>query len=151
MDGSLLQQFARGKRVFGLIRADAESFRRYWVVSILLSNLLWGVTYRDLKMDNTLLDDLDPPRIKLCDFGFAKWWTDKPCMNTITGGRQQGYGAAIVQGQQAAMLLHCRLPGVVPDPASDIAREPVAALPKLLGSKPQQQQPTAAGARASTC
>jgi serine/threonine protein kinase len=43
------------------------------------------VPCRDLKMDNTLLDDLDPPRIKLCDFGFAKWWTDKPCMNTITG------------------------------------------------------------------
>lgn len=37
-------------------------------------------------MDNTLLDDNDPPRIKLCDFGFAKWWTDKPCMQTITGG-----------------------------------------------------------------
>lgn len=36
-------------------------------------------------MDNTLLDDNDPPRVKLCDFGFAKWWTDKPCMNTITG------------------------------------------------------------------
>lgn len=36
-------------------------------------------------MDNTLLDDNDPPRIKLCDFGFAKWWTDKPCMCTITG------------------------------------------------------------------
>jgi serine/threonine protein kinase len=41
--------------------------------------------HRDLKMDNTLLDDNDPPRIKLCDFGFAKWWTDKPCMSTITG------------------------------------------------------------------
>jgi serine/threonine protein kinase len=43
------------------------------------------VPCRDLKMDNTLLDDNDPPRVKLCDFGFAKWWTDKPCMNTITG------------------------------------------------------------------
>lgn len=40
---------------------------------------------RDLKMDNTLLDDNDPPRIKLCDFGFAKWWTDFPQMSTITG------------------------------------------------------------------
>lgn len=43
------------------------------------------VAHRDLKMDNTLLDDNDPPRVKLCDFGFAKWWTDKPCMCTITG------------------------------------------------------------------
>ena len=25
------------------------------------------VAHRDLKMDNTLLDDNDPPRIKLCD------------------------------------------------------------------------------------
>jgi serine/threonine protein kinase len=37
-------------------------------------------------MDNTLLDDDDPPRIKLCDFGFAKWWTELPHMSTITGG-----------------------------------------------------------------
>lgn len=36
-------------------------------------------------MDNTLLDDHDPPRIKLCDFGFAKWWTQEPQMTTITG------------------------------------------------------------------
>jgi serine/threonine protein kinase len=36
-------------------------------------------------MDNTLLDDQDPPRIKLCDFGFAKWWTQEPHMTTITG------------------------------------------------------------------
>ena len=29
---------------------------------------------RDLKLDNTLLDDGRPQRIKLCDFGFAKAW-----------------------------------------------------------------------------
>ena len=29
---------------------------------------------RDLKLDNTLLDDNKPQRIKLCDFGFAKSW-----------------------------------------------------------------------------
>lgn len=44
---------------------------------------------RDLKMDNTLLDDDDPPRIKLCDFGFAKWWTQEPQMTTITGEQHQ--------------------------------------------------------------
>ena len=27
---------------------------------------------RDLKLDNTLLDGSLPPRVKLCDFGFAK-------------------------------------------------------------------------------
>lgn len=29
---------------------------------------------RDLKLDNTLLDNSEPPMIKLCDFGFAKTW-----------------------------------------------------------------------------
>ena len=29
---------------------------------------------RDLKLDNTLLDDSNPPLLKLCDFGFAKTW-----------------------------------------------------------------------------
>eukprot|EP00775_Hariotina_reticulata_P005879 gene5879-6120_t len=30
-------------------------------------------------------EDEDPPRIKLCDFGFAKWWVQEPNMSTITG------------------------------------------------------------------
>ena len=29
---------------------------------------------RDLKLDNTLLSDDEPPLIKLCDFGFARQW-----------------------------------------------------------------------------
>ena len=29
---------------------------------------------RDLKLDNALLDDDFPPRLKLCDFGFARAW-----------------------------------------------------------------------------
>jgi serine/threonine-protein kinase SRK2 len=36
-------------------------------------------------MDNTLLDDGDPPRIKLCDFGFANWWNEEPNMQSIMG------------------------------------------------------------------
>lgn len=32
------------------------------------------VAHRDLKLDNLLLDMSDPPRIKICDFGFAKTW-----------------------------------------------------------------------------
>lgn len=31
-----------------------------------------NVAHRDLKLDNTLLDNSDPPLIKICDFGFAK-------------------------------------------------------------------------------
>lgn len=37
---------------------------------------------RDLKLDNTLLDGSRPPRVKLCDFGFAKDF--KPGENMLT-------------------------------------------------------------------
>ena len=40
---------------------------------------------RDLKLDNTLLDDSDPPMLKLCDFGFAKTWTEDANMFTHIG------------------------------------------------------------------
>ena len=43
------------------------------------------VAHRDLKLDNTLLDDSNPPVIKLCDFGFAKTWTDDANMYTHIG------------------------------------------------------------------
>ena len=43
------------------------------------------VAHRDLKLDNTLLDDANPPTIKLCDFGFAKTWTDDANMYTHIG------------------------------------------------------------------
>jgi serine/threonine protein kinase len=42
-----------------------------------------AVVHRDLKMDNTLLDSSDPPRVKLCDFGFANWW---PALGGVGGG-----------------------------------------------------------------
>lgn len=40
---------------------------------------------RDLKLDNTLLDDSQPPVIKVCDFGFAKDWTESANMYTHIG------------------------------------------------------------------
>lgn len=43
------------------------------------------VAHRDLKLDNTLLDDSNPAVIKLCDFGFAKKWTDDVNMYTHIG------------------------------------------------------------------
>ena len=32
--------------------------------------------HRDLKLDNTLLSDDNPPLLKLCDFGFARKWDE---------------------------------------------------------------------------
>ena len=42
-------------------------------------------TCRDLKLDNTLLDDSQPPVLKICDFGFAKDWTESANMYTHIG------------------------------------------------------------------
>lgn len=44
-----------------------------------------NVAHRDLKLDNTLLDDSQPPVIKICDFGFAKDWTVSANMYTHIG------------------------------------------------------------------
>lgn len=43
------------------------------------------VAHRDLKLDNIVLDANKPPRIKLCDFGFAKNWEDESNMFTQIG------------------------------------------------------------------
>lgn len=44
------------------------------------------VAHRDLKLDNTLLDNSNPPIVKLCDFGFAKQWGGEDAnMLTLTG------------------------------------------------------------------
>ena len=43
-----------------------------------------NVMHRDLKLDNTLLDNSNPPYIKICDFGFAKTWGRPEDANTST-------------------------------------------------------------------
>lgn len=44
-----------------------------------------NVAHRDLKLDNTLLDRSEPPIIKICDFGFAKTWSEEANMFTQIG------------------------------------------------------------------
>ena len=49
------------------------------------------ICYRDVKLDNMLLDDATPPNLQLCDFGVARRWTDGGGsgklgkMNTLAG------------------------------------------------------------------
>lgn len=40
------------------------------------------VAHRDLKLDNIVLDGRNPPRIKVCDFGFSKHWDKDAQMYT---------------------------------------------------------------------
>jgi serine/threonine-protein kinase SRK2 len=41
------------------------------------------VAHRDLKLDNTLLDESKPPFIKICDFGFAKLMGNNNLLTSI--------------------------------------------------------------------
>ena len=60
------------------------------------------VAHRDLKLDNTLLSADTPPVLKLCDFGFAKTWTEDANMYTHIGecrkkcDSERGAGGACV-------------------------------------------------------
>jgi serine/threonine-protein kinase SRK2 len=52
-----------------------------------------NVAHRDLKLDNTLLDKATPPRVKICDFGFAKLMGPNSTMTT-------GLGTAVYMAPQ---------------------------------------------------
>lgn len=71
----------------GLFLSEDEAryfFRQYTdAVDYLHRN---KVAHRDLKLDNIVLDGSTPPRIKVCDFGFAKnWSSDEAYMMTQIG------------------------------------------------------------------
>eukprot|EP00798_Chlamydomonas_sp_ICE-L_P019999 gene19999-26712_t len=86
------------------------------------------VAHRDLKLDNIVLDGSRPPRIKVCDFGFAKNWDADNCnMNTQIGtpvymspqlisARQtkQGYDATKADLWACGVLLFVMLLGMFP-------------------------------------
>jgi serine/threonine-protein kinase SRK2 len=55
---------------------------------------------RDLKLDNTILDGNDPPRLKLCDFGFAKGWGGANSnMDTMRIGTPEYMGPELISGR----------------------------------------------------
>lgn len=85
------------------------------------------VAHRDLKLDNTLLDDSNPPVIKICDFGFAKTWSEEANMFTQIGtpvymspelintkNGQRGYDGRSVDVWASGILLLVMLLGSFP-------------------------------------
>lgn len=88
-----------------------------------------NVVHRDLKLDNTLLDLNDPPRIKLCDFGFARAWDEGNAMHTQIGtpvymspqlisarsdGESKGYDGRKADVWACGVLLFVMLLGMFP-------------------------------------
>lgn len=85
------------------------------------------VAHRDLKLDNTLLDSHSPPLLKICDFGFAKTWSEEANMFTQIGtpvymspelinqkGGQLGYDGRSVDVWASGILLLVMLLGSFP-------------------------------------
>ena len=85
------------------------------------------VAHRDLKLDNTLLDSSNPPIIKICDFGFAKTWSEEANMFTQIGtpvymspelintkAGQRGYDGRSVDVWASGILLLVMLLGSFP-------------------------------------
>mmetsp|Transcript_7770 Transcript_7770/g.19278 ORF Transcript_7770/g.19278 Transcript_7770/m.19278 type:complete len:422 (-) Transcript_7770:514-1779(-) len=85
------------------------------------------VAHRDLKLDNIVLDGSKPPRIKLCDFGFAKNWDEGSNMFTQIGTpvymspqlisskqSKQGYDATKADVWACGVLLFVMLLGMFP-------------------------------------
>ena len=65
---TILLKFGQFDRRDGLVMDEDEALYFFTqVVSAVEYCHQHHVAHRDLKMDNTLLDDNDPPRIKLCD------------------------------------------------------------------------------------
>ncbi|MEW5300496.1 MAG: hypothetical protein WDW36_003426 [Sanguina aurantia] len=89
-----------------------------------------NVAHRDLKLDNTLLDEHTPPRLKLCDFGFAKHWNMSSNMDTMRIGTPEymgpelissrvGYDGKKVDVWAAGVLLYVMLVGMFPFETQD--------------------------------
>ncbi|WIA21645.1 hypothetical protein OEZ85_000821 [Tetradesmus obliquus] len=81
------------------IDEDEASFffrQLIWAVQFCHKN---HVAHRDLKLDNTILDHRDPPRLKLCDFGFAKAWASNSNMDTMRIGTPEYMGPELISGR----------------------------------------------------
>jgi hypothetical protein len=59
---------------------------------------------RDLKLDNTILDQREPPRLKLCDFGYANSWGESAGghMDTLRIGTKEYMGPELTRSKWVA-------------------------------------------------
>ncbi|KAK9833495.1 hypothetical protein WJX84_007710, partial [Apatococcus fuscideae] len=110
-----------------LTEDEARYFFRQFVGAVEYCHL-HCVAHRDLKLDNTLLDNSEPPMIKLCDFGFAKTWAgDDANMMTHIGtpvymspelihsrNGAKGYDGKLVDVWASGVLLIVMLLGTFP-------------------------------------
>jgi serine/threonine protein kinase len=96
-----------------------------------------AVVHRDLKMDNTLLDSSDPPRVKLCDFGFANWW---PALSGGMGLQPGAATAATAAGLRPPQGGSNGLPPRAPSSATAAAAAGGAASPDAALQQHHQQQ-----------
>ncbi|GFR50263.1 hypothetical protein Agub_g12450, partial [Astrephomene gubernaculifera] len=89
-----------------------------------------NVAHRDLKLDNTLLDNHEPPWLKLCDFGFAKHWQAGSNMDTMRIGTPEYMGPELISSRSgydgkkvdvwaAGVLLYVMLVGMFPFETQD--------------------------------
>lgn len=75
---AIVMEFAPGGDMYqhvltrrGLLESDARWFFQQLVIALDYCHKM-GVANRDIKLENTLLDDSPRPLIKLCDFGYSK-------------------------------------------------------------------------------
>ncbi|GIL87182.1 hypothetical protein Vretimale_14287 [Volvox reticuliferus] len=89
-----------------------------------------NVAHRDLKLDNTLLDNHNPAWLKLCDFGFAKHWQANSNMETMRIGTPEYMGPELISSRSgydgkkvdvwaAGVLLYVMLIGMFPFETQD--------------------------------
>ncbi|XP_068312953.1 serine/threonine-protein kinase SAPK2-like [Pyrus communis] len=75
---AIVMEYAAGGELFGRICSagrfgedEARFFFQQLISGVSYCHLM-QICHRDLKLENTLLDDSPAPRVKICDFGYSK-------------------------------------------------------------------------------
>ena len=130
----IVMEYASGGELFDRICAKgrfSEPEARYFFQQLLAGvgycHSL-GVAHRDLKLENALLDGAEPPRLKICDFGYSKSSLLHSAAKSTVGTpayiapevlRRAGYDGAKADAWSCGVTLFVMLVGAYPfeDPA----------------------------------